>query len=195
MHKKWGESNTSSKVCSNLSEYIYYSFCPPRKHLHWRSHFSYIFSRKVLIYGLALIQPINHVFQLQHAVFSSATNGCSVSITYMRNITMYVDLISNTYKEYSWRSKTFWMPLFSKTREFLILFKGIFSYCIISGKTLLCKWGLKKKVEKIVIFCDRLRSCLKLCPILSAFSQWCSKVHTTHATVSKLDYKNSRGWK
>ena len=53
----------------------------------------------------------------------------------------------------------------------------------------------KKKVEKIVIFCDRLRSCLKLCPILSAFSQWCSKVHTTHATVSKLDYKNSRGWK
>ena len=46
------------------------------------------------------------------------------------------------HKEYIWRSKTFWMPLVSKTREFLILFKGIFSYCIISGKTLLCKWGL-----------------------------------------------------
>ena len=150
-----------SKVCTRSGEKVihqaksvlicpstYYSFCPPRKHLQWRSHFSYIFSRKVLIYGLALIQPINHVFQLQHAVFSSATNGCSVSITYMRNITMYVDLISNTYKEYSWRSKTFWMPLFSKKSEFLILFKGIFSYCIISGKNFTMQMRSLKKGRK-----------------------------------------------
>lgn len=165
MHKKWGESNTSSKVCSNLSEYIYYSFCPPRKHLQWRSHFSYIFSRKVLIYGLALIQPINHVFQLQHAVFSSATNGCSVSITYMRNITMYVDLISNTYKEYSWRSKTFWMPLFSKTREFLILFKGIFSYCIISGKNFTMQMrSLKKRSKRLLSFVTGLGLVLNCVP-------------------------------
>ena len=95
------------------------------------------------------------------------------------------------HKEYIWRSKTFWMPLFSKNkrisnsiqRHFFLLYN-------FREKLYYANEVFKKKVEKIVIFCDRLRSCLKLCPILSAFSQWCSKVHTTHATVSKLDYKN-----
>ena len=129
MHKTWGESNTSSKVCSNLSEYILHSsrvFAAPsstRKHLQWRSHFSYIFSRKVLIYGLALIQPINHVFQLQHTrffhtvfVFSFGegkwTDVC-VSITCMRSSTIYVCVFHIKYTEYTWwlKVKNFLMPL------------------------------------------------------------------------------------
>ena len=50
--------------------------------------------------------------------------------------------------------------------------------------------SLKKRSKRLLSFVTGLGLVLKLCPILSAFSQWCSKVHTTHATVSKLDYKN-----
>ena len=147
-----------SKVCTRSGEKVIHQaksvlICPstyttvfaPLENTYNEGHTFPIFSAEKC-WSMALLWYNQSIMYFSYNTLyfprSGETNGCSVSITYMRNITMYVDLISNTYKEYSWRSKTFWMPLFSQKREFLILFKGIFSYCIISGKTLLCKWGL-----------------------------------------------------
>ena len=95
---------------------------------------------------------------------SGETNGCSVSITYMRNITMYVDLISNTQRIHL-KVKNFLNAFVQQKREFLILFKGIFSYCIISGKNFTMQMrSLKKRSKRLLSFVTGLGLVLNCVP-------------------------------
>ena len=101
-----------SKVCTRSGEKVIHQaksvlICPstyttvfaPLENTYNEGHTFPIFSAEKC-WSMALLWYNQSIMYFSYNTLyfprSGETNGCSVSITYMRNITMYVDLISNT---------------------------------------------------------------------------------------------------